>query len=161
MLRKYAYDWAAWLFFAALPLVVFQQNAGPLAEQGAASGGPMANAAIYPAIIAWVMLALSAINLLRILAGRLSQPSAAEATPTTRLALLATALFVAYLCALPWLGYYIATPVLLSVLFALLGISLPLSLGGAALSTLVVAAVFEGMLNVVLPLGMFKFTLFG
>lgn len=161
MLRKYAYDWAAWLFFAALPLLVFQQNAGPLAEQGAASGGPMANAAIYPAIIAWVMIGLAAVNLLRILGGRLAQGSAPEPTPTTRLALWATLLVLVYLLALPWLGYYLSTPLMLAIFFVLLGLRLPLAVAGALAMTLVVAAVFEGLLNVVLPLGIFKFTLFG
>ncbi|MBN9887044.1 tripartite tricarboxylate transporter TctB family protein [Salipiger abyssi] len=160
-LREHAYDWLAWLLIGAVPLLIFWQNATSLTEQSVASGGPMSNAAAYPAIIAWILLGLTAVNALRIVAGRISQHSPLDPTPTTRLAMIATALFVAYLLCLGWLGYYIATPVLLTLLFAMLGLGPIASLAGAIAATLIVAAVFEGLLNVVLPLGIFNFTLFG
>lgn len=160
-LREHAYDWLAWILIGAVPLLIFWQNATSLSDQGVASGGPMSNAAAYPSIIAWILLALSLINALRIVAGQISQRSPLDPTATTRLALIATGLFVVYLLCLGWLGYYLTTPVLLAALFAMLGLSPLAAIAGAIAATLIVAAVFEGLLNVVLPLGIFSFTLFG
>ncbi len=160
-LRAYAYDWAAWCLIGTVPLLIAWQNATSLADQGVASGGPMSNAAAYPTIIAWVLVVLTLVNALRIISGRICEHSPLDPTPTTPLALAATALFVVYLLTVSWLGYYITTPVLLAALFAILGLGPIVALAGAVLATLVVAAVFEGLLNVVLPLGIFSFTLFG
>jgi hypothetical protein len=79
----------------------------------------------------------------------------------TGLALQATGLFVAYLLVLPWAGYYLATPLLLVVLMRMFGSGWIAALLAAAGMTLAVAFVFEGLLDVVLPLGLAKFTLFG
>lgn len=78
-----------------------------------------------------------------------------------RLALIATALFVVYLLCLGWLGHYLTKPVLLALLFAMPGLSPLAAIAGAVAATLIVAVVFEGLLNVVLPLGIFSLILFG
>lgn len=144
-----------------MPLLIFWQNATSLSDQGVASGRPMSNAAAYPSIIAWILLALSVINALRIVAGQISQRSPLDPTATTRLALIATGLFVVHRLCLGWLGYYLTTPVLLAALFAMPGLSPLATIAGAVPATLIVAAVFKGLLNVVPPLGIFSFTLFG
>ena len=160
-LKTHAYDWIVWALFLALPLVIFWQAATSLEEQGVASGGPMENAAQFPRLIAWILLGLAAVNGVRIALGRIAEPSPLAPTPTTRLALVVTAAFVVYLLVLPWLGYHLATPVLMAGTMMLLGLSVPVSIAGGIALSLTVAAVFQGLLNVVLPVGVFEITLFG
>lgn len=156
-----AYDWIVWALFLALPLVIFWQSATSLEDQGVAHGGPMSSAAQFPRMIAWLLLALAGINGARLLLRRVSEISPIAPTDTTRLALISTICFVAYLLVLPVLGYHLTTPVLMALLLWLFGLSaLPSLTGGLAMS-LLVAAVFQGLLNVVLPVGLFEITLFG
>lgn len=159
-LKNYAYDWIACIFFLIIPLIMFYQIETSLVEQGVASGGPMQNAATFPRIIAWLMLGLSGLNLFRILFEKVSHYSPFKATDMTGRAIFATVLFVVYLVVLPTFGYYIMTLLLLASLFRLLGLSWIQVAAGAVLSTLAVAFVFEGLLNVVLPVGIFEIALF-
>ncbi|MDX9861519.1 MAG: hypothetical protein RBS99_11445 [Rhodospirillales bacterium] len=72
-MRKFgdhAFDWIVWVMFAAVPAVIFWQAATSLEEQGAASGGPMVNAAFYPRIVVWTMLGLVVWLALRLVQGR-------------------------------------------------------------------------------------------
>ena len=158
--KKHAYDWIACILFLIVPFVMLYQIETSLVEQGVASGGPMQNAAIFPRIVAWLMIGLAGLNVVRTLFNKLSHYSPLEATETTSLALIATALFVVYLIALPLLGYHIMTVVLLALLFRLLGLSWLRSIVGGAIASLVVAYIFEGLLNVVLPVGIFEIALF-
>lgn len=157
----YGYDWLVWALLACVPLIIFWQDATSLAEQGVSGGGPLENAAIFPAVVAWLLVGLLALNGWRIVAGRIAQASAFQASATTHLALLSTALFVAYLLSLHTLGYYVATPLLLLALLRLYGVGCIGGVVGALVMTVIVAGVFEGLLNVVLPLGLTKLTLFG
>ena len=160
-LKPLAYDWLAWVLFLALPLVIFRQSATSLAEQGVASGGPMQNAALFPRMVAWLLLGLAVLNLARLLTGRVREPSPVDPTGGTRLALVATGLFVAYLLIMPTLGYHLATPVLMAALLALFGLGPVAAIAGGCAMSLGVAAVFQGLLNVVLPVGLFEITIFG
>jgi len=160
-LKSHAWDVVAWIFFAAVPVVIFYQAATNLAAQGVASGGPLDNAAIFPRIIAWILAGLAVVNILRILTGLVTAPSPLTTTPTTRLALTATLLFVAYLVALPFVGYHLLTPVLMAILMRLFGLGWTLSIVAAVGFSLGVAAVFEGLLNVVLPVGFAEIAVFG
>lgn len=158
--KKYAYDWIACLFFLTIPIIMLYQIETSLVEQGVASGGPMQNAAIFPRIVAWILIVLAGLNVLRVAFGKVSHFSPLKATDQTTRALVATALFVVYLIALPILGYHIMTILLLALLFRLLGLSLVLSGIGAVIASLAVAYVFEGLLNVVLPVGIFEIVVF-
>ncbi len=160
-LKKYSYDWLAWLFFLFIAILVLWQSATSLKDQAAASGGPLQNAAAFPQSIAWLMLVLSLFNFMRIFRGRIANPSAVVSTKTTSLALMITLLFFIYLLTLQSLGYYIATPLLLSLFLKGLGLKWVKSFIVAISMTLLVASIFEGLLNVVLPLGFTKFTIFG
>ena len=160
------FDWIVTGLAALLPVVVFYEAATSLAEQDAASGGPMRDAALFPEAVAWILMVPIAANVLRLL--RAGRHGAAHedgegvgAAPLTGLALLSAALFVAYLLALPRVGYYAATPVLLLTLTKLFGARWPHAFAVALGLTLAVAFVFEGLLDVVLPLGPLRFTLFG
>ena len=158
--RRHAFDWIALLIFAVVPAVIFWQSATSLAEQGAASGGPMENAAFYPRIVASIMTLLVILHAVRLLTGRVSGTSPAMAGPSTGRALVATALFVVYLAALPYAGFHLATPSLCFCLFWLLGMRGVPSMIGAVILWLAAAFVFEGLLNVVLPVGLFNIAIF-
>lgn len=159
-IRDFAFDWIAWALLAAVPVIIFWKSATSLVEQGVASGGPMQNAAIFPQGVAAVMGGLLVLNALRIALARVSQPSPLTASEGTPKAFVATALFVVYLVLLPIGGFHLATPVLAAVLFRLFGIGLPWAAAGGVVLSLSTAFVFEGLLNVVLPVGIFEIAIF-
>lgn len=156
---KYGFEWAAWLMFAAIPAFIFWQAATSLEEQGAASGGPLENAALYPQVIASLMTLVVIVQFLRILLRRTNPPQAQQQPDTPR-ALAVTALFVLYLIALPSIGFHIVTPLLCAIMMRSLGLSWTRAFVGTLVLWLVCSFVFEGLLNVVLPVGMFNLTLF-
>lgn len=159
--RDFGFDWIVWALFLGIPPLVMYQAATSLAGQGVASGGPLQNAAIFPRIVAWVLIGLCVIHAIRLVAGHAGKLSPVEGTATTRLALVSLATFVLFLLLISTLGYYISSPLLLVVLMRLLGLGWATSILAAATMTLGVAFIFEGLLNVVLPLGRWKITLFG
>lgn len=159
-LRDHAFDWIAWLLFAAVPLLIFWQSATSLSEQDAASGGPLENAALYPRIVATAMGIIVVIQLVRLILGRVQHHSGFSSQEGTRLALALTVLFIFYLLALPHAGFHIATPVLCIVMMWAFGApAIYAVLGGTAL-WLGASYVFEGLLNVVLPVGIFDLVIF-
>jgi hypothetical protein len=160
--RRHGFDWIAWLLFATVPVVIFWQSATSLAAQGAASGGPLENAAFYPRMIATVMTVAVIVQGARLALGRVHHHvSPFEATEGTRLALAMTALFFTYLVLLPYVGFHLVTPIFLLCMVRALGVKLlPAVLGSVAL-WLGASFVFEGFLNVVLPVGAFNLTVFG
>lgn len=149
------------LFFLALAGLVFQQTATSFVEQGAASGGAMFNAALYPEILAWSLILLSAarlIDIFRKLPGGYAAASMDRASGEFALprALIATGLLVIYLICLKPLGYHLATPVFMFALFWLLGTrNLLLAAALAVTTSLTMSFMFEYLLNVILPVGMF------
>jgi hypothetical protein len=158
--RDHAFDWIVWGLFAAIPAMIFWQSATSLVEQEAASGGPMVNAAFYPRIVASIMIVLLAWLALRLALGRVRRKSPIKAAEGTRPAFVATALFIVYLLALPYAGFHLATPSLCFLLFWLLGIRPVAAVAGGIALSLVIAFVFEALLNVVLPVGVFNIVLF-
>lgn len=160
-IREYGFDWIVWTLFISIPPLVLYQAATSLAEQGVASGGPLENAAVFPRTLAWILVGLCSIHALRLIAGRAEKPSPIEGTATTRIALVGTSAFVVFLFVIGTLGYYVAVPLLLVVLMRLLGVGWMRSALWATAMTLSVAFVFEGFLNVILPLGLWKITVFG
>lgn len=157
------FDWLVTALALALPVVVYFEVTGSLADQDAASGGPMRDAAYFPTLLGWVILFLALANAFKLAVGRGTSEAASDKEPPlrTNLALLAGALFIAYLLLLPLVGYYTATPILLAALIRLFGVGWFGSVMSSLVYTLAVAWVFEGLLNVILPLGWLSFTLFG
>lgn len=160
-IRDYAFDWIAWTILAAIPTTIYWQSATSLSEQGVARGGPMENAALFPRIVASIMAVLVVWLAVSIFLGRVRKKSPLAGGPGTRLAFVATAYFITYLIVLPYAGYHLATPVLGFLMFWLLGIRPITAVAGGIALSLVTAFVFEGLLNVVLPVGVFDIALFG
>ena len=158
--RDYAFDWIAWIVFAAVPATIFWQSATALDAEGVASGGPMENAAFYPRIVASVMCGLLAWHAIQLGLARVRDRTPLRGAVATRLALLATALFVVYLIVLPYAGFHLATPLLCFLLFRMLRIGLIAAMAGGLGLSVALAFVFEAMLNVVLPVGVFNIALF-
>lgn len=159
-LRDYAFDWIAWLFFASIPALIFWQSATSLAEQGAASGGPLDNAAFYPRVIASLMSFIVAVQGIRLVLGRVSHYSPFLREGGTPLALSFTAVFVIYLIVLPYSGFHLATPPLCIGMMWAMGVRPVPSLFLGLVLWLCASFVFEGLLNVVLPVGIFNLTIF-
>lgn len=158
--RAHAFDWIAWLLFASIPVVIFWQSATSLATQNAAAGGPLENAAYYPRVIAVVMSAAVLVQGMRLLLGRVQHVSALDASAGTRLALALSGLFIGYLILLPYAGFHIATPILLMIMMRALGVRFVPSILGSIVLWLAASFVFEGLLNVVLPVGMLNISIF-
>lgn len=149
------------LFFLALAGLVFYETGTSFVEQGAASGGAMFNAALYPEILGWVLIVFSAVRLVdigraTIRARRLPKAPEADGPVDLRKALMWTGLVVVYLICLKPLGYHLTTPVFMFACFFLLGTrNLILAAGLAILASLTMSFMFEYLLNVILPVGMF------
>jgi hypothetical protein len=159
-IRTHAFDWIAWIFFASIPAVIFWQSSTSLAEQGAAAGGPLENAALYPRVIATLMCIVVVIHGMRLVLGRVQHRSAWEGSSGTGLALVLSVLFVAYLALLPYAGFHLATPVLLIIMMRAFGVGSVTSVIASVTLWLTTAFIFEGLLNVVLPVGMLNISVF-
>jgi hypothetical protein len=153
--------------FLALDGLVFQQTRTEFAAAGAASGGAMQNAAMYPEFLAAGLVGLALLLIVRTLWTRRvtvvpeaagDAPALAPADRRRHLikALVCLAAFVVYLLVLRVVGYHLATPVLMAVLYFTLGVRNPLAAAAWGVATsLVMSAFFEFGLNVILPVGRF------
>lgn len=168
--RRLAGEAGVVLGFLALAGLVFQQTRTSFVEQGAASGGAMFNAAMFPELLAWSLVLLSAIQLVDILrsAGwgrdKLEQYSAtpppggggSEGNRSLGKAFVCAALFVIYLAMLRPLGYHLTTPLFMAGTFYVLGTRNVLLVMLLAIGTsLAMSFIFEYWMNVILPVGMF------
>lgn len=156
------------IFFLTIAAIVFWQTNTDLVEKDIASGSMQYNAAFVPEVLAIVLIVLAVFQIFQAfrLADVNPDASASEAdeedeTPTERgLALrsfVALVFLALYIFAMRPLGYHIATPLLLASLFALLNVRNPFLLLGLSVGISYVSAyVFGGLLNVVLPAGVFE-----
>lgn len=156
------------IFFLVVAAIVFWQTNTDLVEKDIASGSMQYNAAFVPEVLAIVLIVLAVVQIVQTLrlAGANPDASASEAseedeTPMERgLALrsfVALVFLALYIFAMRPLGYHIATPLLLASLFALLNVRNPFLLLGLSVGISYASAyVFGGLLNVVLPAGVFE-----
>ncbi|MGY3437597.1 MULTISPECIES: tripartite tricarboxylate transporter TctB family protein [unclassified Marinovum] len=155
--RVAAGEWALLAVFTAVALFVHQQILGPLTDQGYASGDAVNNAALFPRLVANLILGLCALQLVQLLRRRVLLSSEFRHGTTRDHALrclVASAALVAYLLGLPLLGFYPATGAFLLALFLLLKARpIWMALLVAVLLTFAVGYVFEELLRVVLPQG--------
>ncbi|WP_127903505.1 tripartite tricarboxylate transporter TctB family protein [Solirhodobacter olei] len=150
--------------FLALSLLVFEQIVVVFAPEGAASGGALQNAALYPGLLAGALAALTLVQIGKTLTARRApkiEPDqdngrvAPEDAEWIR-AFICTAAFVCYLIALPPIGYQLATPVLMFILYRSLGETSLFKVAFFAIATSLAASfVFERLLDVILPVGRF------
>lgn len=150
-------EWLLLAAFVGLGLFVHQQILGPLTDQGNASGDAVNNAALFPRLVANLILGLCALQLVQLLRRRvlLSIEFLQVTTPENAWrCLAATVVLFAYVLGLPLLGFYPATVAFLLALFLLLKARpIWIAVLVAVLLTLVVGYVFEELLRVVLPQG--------
>lgn len=156
------------LGFLALAGLVFQQTRTSFVEQGAASGGAMYNAAMFPELLAWALVLLAGLQIVRVLrpAGLptgdppqlpgVAAPDSAFDRRSLGKALICLAIFIFYLIALRPLGYHLATPLFMGATFYVLGTrNLALVVLLAIGTSLAMSFVFEYLMNVILPVGRF------
>ncbi len=163
--------------FVVVAGIVFQQSFTFLAAAGAASGGALDNAARYPELLAVGLIILSITQAAKSFFGRnggegmpspshlVQEDQEPAKTPlpdsgsgaNAIKVLLCLAAIVAYLLSLKTIGYHIATPVLMALIFVVLGIRAPVRLAVLSVGASLIGAVFFGqLLNVVLPVGVFE-----
>ena len=147
------------LFFIAVVTAIFYLSATSLAEQGAASGTPIKNAALYPRLIAGLLLILAVPQLALELLPRGDTDSFGSSRTKTRplgQILGAVIAFVAYLLLLPIIGHHTATPLLVAVMLLLFGLRRPTHIIAYSVAlSLGCALLFEGIFSVNLPRGLF------
>ena len=156
------------ILFLGLAGIAFWQFSTSFEAQGANSGSPFDNAAMFPRLIAWGLVLLSLFQIARLLiswqhgdkgqdrqTGDLVRPEPNDECPQslTVRAIAAALVFVVYLFALTPVGYVTTTPMLVAAIAIILGARWWMAglIGLAA--TLAVGFVFGTLLNVVLPVG--------
>lgn len=142
--------------------LVFYEAATTLTEQGFASGTPISNAALYPRLLAGLLLFLLSLQLITDLRGKAgAAPSDAPATHgTSTQTVLSGMAIVAYVVLLPVLGFILATPILVLGILVLLGDRQVATLIGVPIAmTAGCMLVFQGLFNVNLPRGLFGIAL--
>lgn len=169
--KRHTGEWLLLATFLFIVVLIFQQIATSLTEQGVASGDALFNAALFPEIVAVTILGLGgligfALVLHRKYPGKYlftaaQTPHVEEPPEDTshlrRLQFQLVALLIAYLLLLEPVGFHITTTLIVSTMVWCLGARpfyFPLLTGFAI--TFVISFLFEGLLKVILPLGYFE-----
>jgi putative tricarboxylic transport membrane protein len=159
ILTKRLAEWIVVGFFMALVVIVFQQIATSMIEQGIASGSPYDNGASYPRAVAITIILLLLPVVL--FGGFLrSGPNTSDnciAVSEIRRPASLLVIFAIYLWALGTLGYHISTPLMMMAIIFLSGVRrwIEIVLVASTIS-LVLAFLFEVFLKIVLPGGAFN-----
>jgi putative tricarboxylic transport membrane protein len=150
-------NWIVALFLLAVVAIVFQQISTSMTEQGIATGGPYDNGAAYPRAVAIVIAALVILQLLFTAFAKIENEEI-QATSVIQLKRPASVLLVfsIYVAALTTLGYHLTTT---PMIFALMWVCGARNILKQAVAAIVMAFafayIFEKILNVVLPGGMY------
>ncbi len=158
MIHKNHLNWLVTAFFAAIIAVVFQQIYTSMTEQGIASGGPYDNGAAYPRAVA---IAIAALLIGQFIMDKFKGSSGENEKQRTSLMelrrpTLLLVIFAIYLGLLSVIGYHLATTPLMLAIMWLCGARSYWKLIIAALAISFLSAyLFETVLNVVLPGGVF------
>lgn len=146
------------LGFMAIGILILYYTGTEFAEAGFAAGDALQNAALFPNLIAYALIALSLLNILMLLLGRVSQSLEDGELPVPeahlRLRVIGILVVVAlYLMVVKSVGYDLSTPVMMFAMFAILGAGLiEAALLGIGISILL-SVIFEQGLNVIFPVG--------
>ena len=163
MIERKHMEWLASAVMLAVVAVVFQQVYTDMMEAGIARGGPFDNAATYPRAVAVIIGVLVIIEIIgRFIAprslteGQTPDDGGVELQDLVRPALLIV-VFAVYLGLLKFLGYHLATTPFLVAVMAIAG---ERHWGRVIVSSIVfafvLAFVFEVLLKIVLPGGIFR-----
>lgn len=148
-----------------LGAVILHQTYTSFAEADAASGDSLSNSALFPRWIAWGLIVIGVVIALETVFGAdpaLDALHAEDGEKTTVSrpehalqfrALVAFVLIAIYFAALPWIGFYLSTVVLMVSLFAVLGARPAEALILGIVVTILTVLAFEQGLNVVFPVG--------
>lgn len=150
-------NWIVALFLIAVVAIVFQQISTSMTEQGIATGGPYDNGAAYPRAVAIVIAALVLLQLL-LSAFEKTNTQEIQATSLAQLKrpVLVLLVFTIYVSALTTLGYHLTTtPMIFALMWACGARSYLKQAVAATLIAFAFAYIFEKVLNVVLPGGIF------
>lgn len=151
-------SWLITLFLVIVIAIVFQQISTSMTEQGIASGGPYNNGAAYPRSIAIAIAALLLIEfILNMLRTKLKPDTHTEIRlkDLERPALLLL-LFAIYVSVLTMVGYHLVTAPMVFGMMWICGAREKIKLAVASLIIAFASAyIFEKILNVVLPGGVF------
>jgi putative tricarboxylic transport membrane protein len=159
MIGKNQLNWLVTAFFAVIIAVVFQQIYTSMTEQGIATGGPYDNGAAYPRAVA---IAIAALVIGQLVLDKFKGSSGQNENEKTSLIelrrpALLLVFFAIYLGVLSVIGYHLATTPLIFAIMWLCGARVFWKLMIAALVISFSSAyVFETVLNVVLPGGVFN-----
>ncbi|WP_319529844.1 tripartite tricarboxylate transporter TctB family protein [uncultured Cohaesibacter sp.] len=163
-------QWVVLMIMFGVVGLVFQQIATSFAEQGAASGDALSNAALFPRYVALAIALLGAVIGLQMMLGAASRDGGAEVPAEDEddggsknliaKELAVATLTVVYLLLITPLGFHITSFLVIGAMFYVLD-ARPLwkVLLVSAVLTLICSFVFEGLLKIVLPLGFMNFTL--
>ena len=145
---------------------VLYEIATTFVELGIASGGGRNNAALFPRILALLLVGVSLLHLGNGLLRHRRRSDRvgasvhdagevrAEGSIGRQLVLLVA--FFAYLVLIPIIGYIVLTPVALFTMFLVLGVRrVPLSLLISVATTFVVWFLFSELMNIPMPIGRF------
>lgn len=148
------------LFIAILCGVVLYEAATTLTEKGYASGTPISNAALYPRLLAGLLLFLLALQVVTDI--RSKAPLTSSESPAGpghgRQTAPAALAIIAYIVILPIMGFLLATPLFVLTFLLLLGDRHAATLVLVPLATTVgCVVVFQVLFNVNLPRGQFGF----
>ena len=153
-------EWFLLSFMFLIVAVVFWQIYAVMVPAGIASGGPYDNAASYPRVLAVILGLLTAVRLaVKSIQSKRSMTETHDkgVKPSIRTSVLLLLIFAFYLMGLGFLGYHLTTAPFLVVLLYLVGErKWPLMLSFGVISSLAVAFVFEVLLKIVLPGGIFR-----
>lgn len=157
MISEKHLNWIVALFLIAVVVLVFQQISTSMTEQGIATGGPYDNGATYPRAVAIVIAALV---VLQICLSALAKNDTQEFQTTSLVQLVRPAgvllVFTIYVSLLTTLGYHLTTTPMIFLVMSLCGAKNYLKLLAVALvMAFAFAYIFENILNVVLPGGIF------
>ena len=160
------------VIFFGVAGIAFWQFATSFAEQDANAGGPFANAAMFPRLIAWALVVLGGAQILIALfaerrdrlEGLITFEEGTGSEPVdpspfhddrylTIRALACLVVFVLYLIFVTTIGYIASTIVALLTMFLILGTRPLMAFAVSAAATFAAGFVFNTLLNVVLPVG--------
>ena len=150
-------NWIVALFLIAVVAIVFQQISTSMTEQGIATGGPYDNGAAYPRAVAIVIAVLVILQLFFSAFAKIDTEEI-QVTSLAQLKRPASVLlvFALYVALLTTLGYHLTTAPMIFALMWVCGARSHVKQVVVAIAiAFTFAYIFEKVLNVVLPGGMF------